>query len=103
MLSLVVPIFNEEKLIDELVNRTVSAVESFSSDYEVIFVDDGSTDNSLNSLLLHQQKNKRLKVLALSKNFGHQAAYTAGLEFTKGDGEFPAIVSVTISRLLPNN
>ena len=85
MLSLVVPIFNEEKLIDELVNRTVSAVESFSSDYEVIFVDDGSTDNSLNSLLLHQQKNKRLKVLALSKNFGHQAAYTAGLEFTKGD------------------
>ena len=84
MLSLVIPIFNEEKLIDELVNRTVTAVESFSSDYEVIFVDDGSTDNSLNSLLLWHQKNNRLKILVLSKNFGHQAAYTAGLEFTNG-------------------
>lgn len=85
MLSLVIPIFNEEKLIDDLVKRTVSAVESFSSGYEVIFVDDGSTDNSLNSLLSWQQKNKKLKILSLSKNFGHQAAYTAGLEFAKGD------------------
>ena len=85
MFSLVIPIFNEEKLIDELVKQTVSAVESFSSDYEVIFVDDGSTDNSLSSLLSWQGKNKRLKILSLSKNFGHQAAYTAGLEFSKGD------------------
>jgi glycosyltransferase involved in cell wall biosynthesis len=85
MLSLVIPIFNEENLIDELVKRTISAVESFSSEYEVIFVDDGSIDNSLNILLLCQQKNNRLKILSLSKNFGHQAAYTAGLEFTKGD------------------
>jgi dolichol-phosphate mannosyltransferase len=85
MLSLVIPIFNEENLIDDLVKRTVSAIESFSSDYEVIFVDDGSTDNSLNSLLSWQQKNKKLKILSLSKNFGHQAAYTAGLEFSRGD------------------
>jgi glycosyltransferase involved in cell wall biosynthesis len=85
MLSLVIPIFNEEKLIDELVRRTVTAIESFSSDYEVIFVDDGSNDNSLNVLLSWQQKNTRLKILSLSKNFGHQAAYTAGLEFSKGD------------------
>jgi glycosyltransferase involved in cell wall biosynthesis len=85
MFSLVIPIFNEDKLIDELVKRTVSAVESISSDYEVIFVDDGSTDNSLSSLLISQEKNKRLKILSLSKNFGHQAAYTAGLEFAKGD------------------
>jgi glycosyltransferase involved in cell wall biosynthesis len=85
MLSLVIPIFNEEKMIDELLKRTVSAIESFSSDYEIIFVDDGSTDQSLNKLLLWQQKNSRIKILSLSKNFGHQAAYTAGLEFSKGD------------------
>ena len=85
MFSLVIPIFNEGQLIDELVKRTISAIESISSDYEVIFVDDGSTDNSLNSLLSSRQKNKRLKILSLSKNFGHQAAYTAGLEFSKGD------------------
>lgn len=72
-------------MIDDLVNRTVSSVESFSPDYEVIFVDDGSTDNSLDCLLSWQQKNRRLKILSLSKNFGHQAAYTAGLEFSKGD------------------
>jgi polyisoprenyl-phosphate glycosyltransferase len=84
MLSLIIPVFNEEKLIDELVIRTVSALESFTPDYEVLFVDDGSTDNSLNKLLLWQQKNSRFKILSLSKNFGHQAAYTAGLDFARG-------------------
>jgi len=85
MLSLVIPVFNEEKLIDELVKRTISALESFIGDYEVIFVDDGSTDQSLNRILYWQQKNRKIKVLSLSKNFGHQAAYTAGLEHAKGD------------------
>ncbi len=85
MFSLVIPIFNEEKLIDELVSRTVMAIESFTRDYEVIFVDDGSRDKSLSKILQHREKNKRIKVLSLSKNFGHQAAYTAGLEHAKGD------------------
>jgi dolichol-phosphate mannosyltransferase len=85
MLSLVIPIFNEENLIDELVKRTIAAIETFTSDYEVIFVDDGSTDSSLSKILSYQQNNTKLKVLSLSKNFGHQAAYTAGLEYSKGD------------------
>jgi dolichol-phosphate mannosyltransferase len=85
MFSLVVPIFNEEKLIDELLKRTLSSVESFITDYELIFVDDGSTDRSLEKLLSWQEKNRRIKILSLSKNFGHQAAYTAGLEHATGD------------------
>lgn len=85
MFSLVIPIFNEEKLIDELLKRTLSSVESFIQDYELIFVDDGSTDQSLDKLLKWQKGNNRIKILSLSKNFGHQAAYTAGLEFAKGD------------------
>jgi glycosyltransferase involved in cell wall biosynthesis len=85
MLSLVIPIYNEEKLIDELVNKTIPSVESFISDYEIIFVDDGSTDNSLDKMLSWRKKNSKIKVLSLSKNFGHQAAYTAGLEYCKGD------------------
>jgi polyisoprenyl-phosphate glycosyltransferase len=85
MLSLVIPIFNEEKLIDELIRRTIAALESVKTDYEVIFVDDGSTDQSLNKILVYQQKNRKIKVLSLSKNFGHQAAYTAGLEHAKGE------------------
>ena len=85
MLSLVIPIFNEEKLIDELVKRTISSIESFIQEYEVIFVDDGSTDHSLERILSCQKKNGKIKILSLSKNFGHQAAYTAGLEHSKGD------------------
>jgi dolichol-phosphate mannosyltransferase len=85
MLSLVIPIYNEEKLIDELVDKTIPSVESFISDYEIIFVDDGSTDNSLDKMLSWRKKNNKIKVLSLSKNFGHQAAYTAGLEYCKGD------------------
>lgn len=85
MLSLVVPVYNEENLIDELVKRTVSAIESFISDYEIIFVDDGSSDRSLDKILSQQKKNKKIKALSLSRNFGHQAAYTAGLEYSKGD------------------
>lgn len=85
MLSLVIPIFNEENLIDELTRRTISAIESFTRDYEIIFVEDGSIDQSLSMLLSLQQQNSKIKVLSLSRNFGHQAAYTAGLEFSKGD------------------
>lgn len=85
MLSLVIPIFNEEKLVDELVNRTISALETFIQDYEVIFVDDGSTDHSLEKILSWRKNNINIKILALSRNFGHQAAYTAGLKYANGD------------------
>lgn len=85
MLSIVIPIYNEENLLDELVRRTVDAVESFTHDYEMIFVDDGSTDGSLKKILFFREKNNHIKVLSLSKNFGHQAAYTAGLEYAQGD------------------
>jgi len=85
MFSLVVPIFNEEELIDELVRRTILAIESFSPEYEVIFVDDGSTDGSLQKILNCRKHNNHIKALSLSRNFGHQAAFTAGLEHTKGE------------------
>lgn len=85
MFSLVIPIYNEESIVDELMRRTKSALESFIDDYEIIIVDDGSTDDSLRELLEWHKSDKRIKVLSLSKNFGHQAAYTAGLEYAKGD------------------
>lgn len=85
MLSVVIPVFNEEPLLDELVKRTIPAIESFINEYEVIFVDDGSTDKSLEILLSFRKQNKKIKVLSLSRNFGHQAAFTAGLEHAAGD------------------
>jgi len=85
MFSLVIPVFNEDKLISELAGRAIKAVESFAPDYEIIFVDDGSTDNSLATLLEIRKNNPAVKILALSRNFGHQSAFTAGLEHAKGD------------------
>ena len=85
MISLVIPIFNEERLIDELIKRCIIAIASFTDDYEVIFVDDGSIDSGMSKILYWQQQNPKIKLLSLSKNFGHQAAYTAGLEYAKGD------------------
>ncbi|MGQ8337139.1 glycosyltransferase family 2 protein [Sunxiuqinia sp. A32] len=85
MVSLVIPIFNEEQLLDELVPRATKALEKFASSFEIILVDDGSTDKSLQKLISYQETDNRIKILALSKNFGHQAAFTAGLEYAKGD------------------
>jgi len=85
MLSIVIPIYNEEGMIDALVQRTVSALEAIVPDYEILFVDDGSEDRSLQYLLNWQSKNQNIKVLSLSKNFGHQAAFTAGLEYASGE------------------
>ena len=85
MFSLVIPLYNEERIIDELVKRVISAVETFTTDYEVIFVDDGSNDQTLDRILGFRVKNRKIKALSLSRNFGHQAAYTAGLEYATGD------------------
>jgi len=112
MFSLVIPIFNEEKLVDELLKRTVAAIESFSNEYEIIIVDDGSTDKSVESVLSVRQKNQRIRLLSLSKNFGHQAAYTAGLEHCTGDiiammdGDLqdpPELLSMMYHRIVDEN
>jgi polyisoprenyl-phosphate glycosyltransferase len=85
MFSLVIPVYNEEQLIDDLVSRIVEAVSLFAGDYELLFVDDGSTDGTVEKLLHHRLANKKIKIISLSKNFGHQAAFTAGLEFSTGE------------------
>jgi glycosyltransferase involved in cell wall biosynthesis len=84
MISLVIPVYNEEVLIEEVFSRTRQAMLSISEDFEVILVDDGSTDMTLEKLRSCHEKDRRFKVLALSRNFGHQAAYTAGLNYAKG-------------------
>ncbi|MCK9638329.1 MAG: glycosyltransferase family 2 protein [Prolixibacteraceae bacterium] len=85
MFSLIIPVYNESQLIDDLVARVVAAVKTFAGDYELLFVDDGSTDTTVEQLLKHRLQNKKIKIISLSKNFGHQAAFTAGLEHATGD------------------
>lgn len=85
MISVIIPIFNEELLIDELAKRTINALQNITNDFEILFVDDGSQDNSLPILLKLNKIDKRCKVLQLSRNYGHQAAYTAGLSVAVGE------------------
>ena len=85
MISLVIPLYNEESLIDELLSRTLKVLLDLSVEFEIIIVDDGSQDATLKKLLEHRSQEKRIKIISLSRNFGHQAAFTAGLEFASGD------------------
>jgi dolichol-phosphate mannosyltransferase len=85
LVSLVIPIFNEELLIDTLAERCLAAMQRISPDFEIVCIDDGSSDNSLSLLKKWHGKDNRIKVVTLSRNFGHQAAYTAGLTYAKGD------------------
>jgi len=85
MISLVIPVYNEEILIDELIKRSSKALSEISDQYEILLVDDGSQDSTLEKMLQYREKEKRIKILSLSRNFGLQAALTAGLEHTEGD------------------
>ena len=84
MISLVIPIYNEELVIDELLNRSLTTLKEIGRPFEIIVVDDGSEDSSLQKLLDHRKKDERIKVVELSRNFGHQAAFTAGIRRSKG-------------------
>jgi glycosyltransferase involved in cell wall biosynthesis len=85
MISIIIPVYNEESLIDPLYERVRSAILKFTEDFEVLFVDDGSADHTPQRLEACHLKDPRFKVLSLSRNFGHQAAFTAGLSYAKGD------------------
>ena len=82
--SIVIPIYNEEENLPELYNRLTDVMTSLQEPYEVIFVDDGSKDNSLNIMREMHQRDKRIKTISLSRNFGHQIAISAGIEYARG-------------------
>lgn len=83
--SIVVPIWNEEAVIPELYRRVTGMLGSLDEPWELICVNDGSTDRSLELLLDLRARDPRVKVLEFSRNFGHQLAITAGTDFAQGD------------------
>ena len=85
MISVITPVFNEELVVRELVKRIMKALEACGEKFEIVCVDDGSTDNTLNHLIELKKVCPELKIISLSRNFGHQAAYSAGLVYAKGD------------------
>lgn len=85
LLSFVIPVYQAENILLELINRISSAVNEITTEYEIILVDDGSKDASWNVIHEICTKDRRVIALKLSRNFGQQHAITAGLDFCKGD------------------
>jgi polyisoprenyl-phosphate glycosyltransferase len=85
LLSLVLPIFNEEAIIPELLRRLNGALVDLVPAYEVIFVNDGSRDRSLELLSTAARQDPHLKIINFSRNFGHQVAITAGIDYSSGE------------------
>ncbi len=84
-ISIVIPVFNEEENIPVLYDKLKRVLESIGMDYEIIFVDDGSTDRTLEILESIQKADGHVIVLSLRRNFGQTAAFAAGFDFARGD------------------
>lgn len=84
LLSIVTPVYNESKNVSILLDRLVQTLSSLNHPYEIICINDGSADDTLHYLTIAAQKNSSIKIINLSRNFGHQIAISAGIEFAKG-------------------
>ena len=85
LLSIIVPLFNEEAVLPLLVTRLTEMVARLDCDAEILLVDDGSRDRTVALAREVAREDPRYRVLCFSRNFGHQAAITAGLDFASGD------------------
>lgn len=94
LISIVVPCYNEEESIPVFYNEITKVSKNMNIDFEYIFIDDGSTDNTLNILRDLSKKDKRVRFISFSRNFGKEAGMYAGLEKTKGD--YVAIMDVDL-------
>ena len=84
-LSVVIPVYNESSLIDELVKRVKQNVKLITEDFEIILVDDGSQDKTWELIELESKSENRIKGIKFSRNFGHHYAITAGLQNSNGE------------------
>jgi polyisoprenyl-phosphate glycosyltransferase len=102
VVSLVIPIYNEEEVLDDLHGAVSGVLDDIGEPWEIVYVNDGSKDSSLEKLLAYQAIDPRVTVVELSRNWGHQSALTAGLQVARGDavvlmdGDFqdpPAVIA----------
>jgi polyisoprenyl-phosphate glycosyltransferase len=83
LLSIIIPVFNEEKNINPLLDRLLPVVKPY--DCEIIFVSDGSKDKTEEEIVKNAKKNKAIKLISFTRNFGHQMALTAGYKAARGN------------------
>jgi dolichol-phosphate mannosyltransferase len=87
LLSIVVPMFNEEESVVETIKRLLRVQENLFREInvELLFIDDGCTDKTFTHLRFFAEQNPSIKIISLSRNFGHQIAITAGIDLASGD------------------
>ena len=83
--SIVAPVYNESESLPEFYRRISEVIGRLDGDVELILVDDGSSDGSLALMCDLQDRDSSVRVLSFSRNFGHQVAITAGIDFARGD------------------
>lgn len=83
-ITVIVPCFNEEVVLPETARRLTASMERLDGSFEIIFVDDGSRDGTARVLTSLHAADPRIRIVRLSRNFGHQIAITAGLEYARG-------------------
>ncbi len=84
-ISIIVPIFNESACINELYQRVCKTMDSKNNKWELLLVDDGSTDGSTDLIRKLAKKDRHVKPVIFARNFGHQIAVTAGMDYSRGD------------------
>ncbi len=88
-ISIVCPCFNEQDMIDLFMQKIVSVLSDINKSYEIIFVNDGSTDQTMDKLLLAKQKYPEIRIINLARNFGKESSLSAGLDFAQGEVIIP--------------
>ena len=84
-IDLVIPIFNEAGVVEQTHTQVCRVIDTLPHDFQFIYVDDGSSDGTVDTLRKIADADPRVTVLQLSRNFGHQAALTAGMDASSGD------------------
>ncbi|MCL5777765.1 glycosyltransferase family 2 protein [Limibaculum sp. FT325] len=84
-LSIIVPMFNEEEAVDPFLDRLLPVVAGLAGDFEVLCIDDGSRDATVARVLARRGAEPRVKLIALARNFGKEAALSAGIDHAEGD------------------
>lgn len=94
LISLIVPVFNEEDAVLPFIEATESILKATGCPYEFVFIDDGSRDATVARLRALRMSRPQVKLITLSRNFGKEAAVTAGLDYAKGDVVIPMDVDL---------